>query len=277
MEHKALLQLLRLGGKLPCHREEICEETDDAIRLLYLQGFLVQNLLPGYYQLRNLLVRYLLLEDHEGSADVRPENLFRRNTNERVGQLLQDAESTLRWVLWSVFAKLGAEEVQRVLEAKQAQGELLATQLNKALLSWADSKGGKALRDDLGAMLAEQRKEFKAGNTLWAKVCLMMASDQPADEAETVPDHLRCIAYLTFAELSDVFMSVLEYAFSQEQRQDSRGKEFASRWRENLAKIQRLRNMVAHLRNVDFQDMEDMIRTLVSIRADLLGSILPAC
>ena len=50
-------------------------------------------------------------------------------------------------------------------------------------------------------------------------------------------------------------------------------------WQEALAKAARLRNQVAHLRNVRFQDMEDLARTLDRMRRDVIdygGWKLPA-
>jgi hypothetical protein len=50
-------------------------------------------------------------------------------------------------------------------------------------------------------------------------------------------------------------------------------------WQEALAKVARLRNQVAHLRNVRFQDMEDLTRTLDRMRRDVIdygGWKLPA-
>ncbi len=50
-------------------------------------------------------------------------------------------------------------------------------------------------------------------------------------------------------------------------------------WQEALAKVARLRNQVAHLRNVRFQDMEDLARTLDRMRRDVIdygGWKLPA-
>ena len=41
-------------------------------------------------------------------------------------------------------------------------------------------------------------------------------------------------------------------------------------WQEALAKVARLRNQVAHLRNVRFQDMEDLARTLDRMRRDVI-------
>jgi hypothetical protein len=41
------------------------------------------------------------------------------------------------------------------------------------------------------------------------------------------------------------------------------------RWRDSLSKVRRLRNRVAHHRNIDFQDMEDLAGTIESMRRDL--------
>jgi hypothetical protein len=59
---REILGLMRLGGKPQCLRPELLEEVNPALRQLYLQGFLVQNFLPGFYQLRNLTMQFLLHE-----------------------------------------------------------------------------------------------------------------------------------------------------------------------------------------------------------------------
>jgi hypothetical protein len=275
--HKLVLQLLRVGAKPLCQRQEVYELTDEALRSLYLQGLVVHNLLPGFYQLRNLLVRYLLLEEVPPRRNGAPRQLFRRFTNERMGQFLQDAESMLRAVLQAAFHDLGPGEVQRLLEAEQAERQLLSPDLNKALFAWAEAQqGGKALRESLAALLADWRKEFRTANTVWAKINAMMASDCVAGDAEPAAAHLRCVEYLTFAELSTVFLHVLKRRLAGAQGKEFNAAQIAERWREHLAKIQRMRNRVAHLRNIPFQDMEDITRTLVSMRNDLLRLGIPA-
>ena len=107
---RTTLALIRFGGKPRCPRPEILEEVDDGLRRLWLDGFIMPNLLPGYYQVRNLVARFLLDET------VIPELLFCRASNERTGALLQDAETMLRHVLASVFASMGVDIVRNRLE-----------------------------------------------------------------------------------------------------------------------------------------------------------------
>ncbi|GEM_PF-2086771 len=272
-EHNgSLIQQLSLGAKPPCHREDIYQETDGGLRSSYLKGVLVQNLLPTFYQLRNLLVRYLLLEQSYKSKGFCPKILFRRFTNERVGQLLQDAETMVRSVLSFQFQQLGEVKVREILSSKQADGEFMSADLNKALLTWAESTGGRDLRESLNSMLVEKRKEFRDANTLWEKAASRMAKDDVGKDKdkELLPDHVRCIEYLTLYELSVVFLDMLESIFTKRPKSDYEFGKLIERWRESLAKIQRMRNQVAHLRNIHFQDVEDIVRTIESMRKDLL-------
>ena len=122
------LALVRFGGKPLCKRVELIEETDDGLRRLCLNGFLAPNLLPGFYELRNLLTRFLLDES------MQLESLFRRATNERVGALLQDAEMMLRHVIASVFAVIGIDAAKAQLEKMQQPGEVIEEKLNEDIL-----------------------------------------------------------------------------------------------------------------------------------------------
>jgi hypothetical protein len=181
----------------------------------------------------------------------------------------------LRAVLQATFAEWGPGEVQRLLEGKQADNEFMPPELNKALLAWAEKEGGKELRESLNLLLVERRKEFRVANTVWAKVNAMMAGDRSLADAKPSAAHLRCVEYLTFNELGTAFLDVLERRLAGKQGKGINPAQFSERWREHLAKLQRMRNCVAHLRNIPFQDMEDITRTLVSMRNDLLQLGVP--
>jgi hypothetical protein len=267
---KKYLDLIRIGGKPPCLRTELLEEVNDALRNLCLLGFLSQNLLPRYYQLRNLTIRYLVHEPFEPWNGCGPKILFRRATNERAGQLLQDMETMLRAVLLSLFHLLGPDAVRALLEGKQSDNEFLSSELNRSLLEWANNAGGQDLKQGLNALLVEHRKAFKTTNSVWARVTIMMEKDGVEEDGHSLPHHLRCINYLTFGELGDVLVDQLDRVFPGAAVDDGVRGRLKERWRENISKVRRLRNRVAHLRNIDFQDMEDLVGTVESMRRDLL-------
>ena len=86
--------------------------------------------------------------------------------------------------------------------------------LNKALLEWADKAGGADLRKSLNDVLLKHRAAFRAGNSIWAKVSRMMASGENAEnQGPPLPEHLRCVNYMTFGELSDVLMELFDNVF----------------------------------------------------------------
>lgn len=261
------LALVRLGGKPPCHRADLLEEPDDALRRLALDGMLFPNLLPGFYQLRNLTVRYLVDERLAPRKPARLENLFRRATNDRVAQLLQDAEMMLRAVLRSVFAAMSEAEVRTLLESKQGDAELMPSGLNRALLEWAGKQEAPGLRESLNALLVEHRKQFRAQNSVWSRVERMMRED--ADEGGDMPVQERAVDYLTFAELSDFVVESLERVLPGPYRFASGLPAAKERWRDSLSKIRRLRNRAAHHRNIEFQDMEELAGTIETMRRDL--------
>lgn len=264
------LALLRLGGKPPCPRPEVLEEVDDALRQLWLQGLLAPNLLPGFYQLRNLTVRLLIYESTEPWNGFGPEFLFRRSTNERVGQLLQDVETMLRGVLLAVFHRLGAEQVETLLKGKQSDRDFMPADLNKSLLGWAEQQGGAEGKASLNRLLVQHRLAFKEGNSIWAKTQGMMAADILPDGVESAPVHLRCLDFLTFNELSVLLIDLLDDVFPSVPEGIEKNR-LRERWRENMAKVQRLRNRVAHLRNVEFRDLEGLVGMVEGMRNDLLA------
>lgn len=266
---RTYLALMRLGGKPPCPRAEVLEEVDDALRFLCLSGFIVPNLLPGFYQLRNLTIRFLICEPLKSVASDKPELLFRRSTNERIAQILQDVESMLRYVLLSVFGLIGQVEVRATLEKQQGENEFIPAELNRALLAWADGNGGLALRESLNSVLIEHRKAFRKSNSVWARVTRLMEEEETQGDSQPVPEHLRCLQYMTLRELSDVLIEHFERAFPRVPSPDAQ-RRLRERWRENLSKVLRLRNRVAHLRNVEFQDVVDLTRATESMRRDLI-------
>jgi hypothetical protein len=254
------IALVRFGGKPMCKRAELIEETDDGLRRLSLDGFLVPNLLPGFYQLRNLVVRFLLDES------IRPEFLFRRATNERAGALLQDAETMLRQVLTSVFSAIGVDAAKERLERLQQPGEVIDETLNAAIRKWSRENNSETSHKDLVEMLKEHREAFRSANSAWIVARKMMERDNMLDSGSP---HLHAIDYLTFDQLGTLLMGQMDEAFPRLVK-DFEKKQVRDRWQEAVAKMGRLRNRVAHLRNVSFQDMEDLTRTLERLRRDII-------
>jgi len=258
---ETILALIRFGGKPQCLRAELIEEVDDALRRLFLDGFIVPNLLPGFYQLRNLVVRFLLDET------VKPELLFRRAANERAAALLQDAETMLRQILTSVFGRIGAEDARRRLKAMQQPGELIDRELNRALLEWAKRNCSAEAAKSLDELLRQHRLRFKAANAVWATVTELVRQDGVLDE-ELLP--AQCIDHLTLDQLGRLVLDLMEHVFPRV-TDDLGKKRLRESWQEGVAKVRRLRNQVAHLRNVGFQDMEDLARTLERMRRDVIA------
>lgn len=81
---------------------------------------------------------------------------------------------------------------------------------------------------------------------------------------------LRCIDYLTFWELGEMLLELFDPAFPQLAANTSLKIVIKQKWRDDLVKIRRLRNRVAHLRNLAFQDMEDLAGTVEGMRKDLI-------
>jgi hypothetical protein len=113
---------------------------------------------------------------------------------------------------------------------------------------------------------AAELKEKGTATCLWLGP--LDACRTPAEQEGGLPPHLRCIDFLTFNELSDVLLSLLDDVFPGAP-QDIEKNRLKDRWRENMARIQRLRNTVAHLRNVQFREMEGLAGIVETMRNDL--------
>jgi hypothetical protein len=268
------LALIRFGGKPQCLRAELIEEVDDGLRRLCLDGFIIPNLLPGFYQLRNLVVRFLLDES------VQPELLFRRAANERAAALLQDTETMLRQVLASVFARIGADVAKTRLETMQQPGEVIDEDLNRAIMKWSRESCTEEARQNLVKIISEQRDVFKKAHSVWETAMHMMRQDGVSGDGSP---HIQCIDYLTVDQLGQLVLWLKDDVFprlnddsAKKQRKEPRFRsasepqDLIDNWREGVARVRRLRNQVAHLRNVGFQDMEDLTRTLERMRTDVI-------
>ena len=264
---KTQLRLLGIGGKLPCTRREIDQEVDDHVRLTFFRGVLAGNLLPGYYQFRNLTMRYLWSEIDDFGKPLSPLALLRGSANARVNQLLQDIEWSLRHLLARVLKNLGIDESRERLRKIRIVEKGITSEFTKKMLATAQAQGGSELRESLNKVLIQCRHETEANENLWEKVCHLYRKEFNIPDEQAEPSLSEVPAFLTLSELSNTLLSWKADVFSL---QTSHGESLPApeRWREYLARIQRLRNQTAHLRNVGFQDIEDLLANVRAIRTD---------
>jgi hypothetical protein len=255
------ISLLRFGGKPICARENISEETDDLIRFLCINGFLIPNLLPGYYQTRNLVIKYLLDES------TNPEILFRRATNERIGQLLQDIENMIRQITIYAARIIGYDGIRKILESSQLPNELLPNELFKLLMGWSKENTSEEGSKKFTELFTAQRNMFREKNTVWHSVSALMRKDNISSEKDNADAHIQCIEYLTFNELGLLLTKLLSIVFPN--AKESTPNKLKTSWTEGISRIRRIRNQVAHHRNVSFQDTEDLLITINSMRQDI--------
>ena len=271
---KAHLRLLCSGGKLLLHRPEIHLETSGEIRRLYLDGFLCANLLPGYYQFRNLLARYVV-EEQVGGAPA-PIELLRRSANGRVNELLQDVEVALRSMLRNVFRQMTPADVQALLEDIKTERKLFEKELQSTLLEWAGKlpvPAPDATKTELAKLLKEKREEFESSSNLWTKVCFVFSESLGRGvQAEPTPE--QTVGCLTFAELAAILQTLTERVFLDKPRSNRLIDSPKKRWPDYMTKVRRLRNEAAHLRNINFQDIEDLLDILNAIRRDQLDFLI---
>jgi len=263
------LRLLCSGGKILCQAPAIEHETDQSLRHLYFGGILTPNLIPGFYQFRNLMVRLLAMQQI-GWPHVASWVLLRKSSNTRISLLLQDLEITMRHLLTLCFVTLGEEKVKQGLQKVKTEEQSVSPELRKALSEWAQQKGGEDLRTELTRHLAEFSKEFESTHNLWARVCGLYAAEKGSNFEEGTEFPLERIAeFLTFNELSRLILGLCREAFDNWNREELGKQPPAKRWPAYLARLGRLRNQAAHLRNVTFQDMEDLLVTAKEMRRDI--------
>jgi hypothetical protein len=266
---KDYLQLLCSGGKVLCHAPGMEHETDQCLRHLYYRGLLTPNLIPGFYQFRNLTVKLLSMQ-YLGESQVSAGTLLRKSSHNRINVLLQDAEITLRQLLTRCFATIGVESSRQRLQKAKTEEQTISPELRKSLLDWAHLKGGADLRRELTRRFTEFSQEFDCTHNLWSRVCgLYAAEEDESQEAEAEPRLERIVDFLTFSELSNLILGLCGEAFENWNREQPGKQSPAKRWPAHLARLRRLRNQSAHLRNVTFQDMEDLLATLKEMRRDI--------
>jgi hypothetical protein len=271
---KAHLRLLCSGGKLILHRPEIHLETCDKMRRLFLDGFLCANLLPGYCQFRNLLARFVV-EEQIGVAPA-PIDLLRRSANSRVNELLQDVEVALRAMLRNVFRQMSPTDVHNLLQGIKTERKLFENELQPTLLDWASKIPGadpKAAKEDLAKLLKEKREEFEGTSNLWTKVCVVFSDSLGTGERKE-PTPEQTVGCLTFAELAAILQTLTSRVFLDKPRSNRLIDSPKKRWPDYLTKVRRLRNEAAHLRNIKFQDIEDLLESLNAIRRDQLEFLI---
>lgn len=173
----------------------------------------------------------------------------------------------LRQVLASVFGRIGLDAAREKLEGMQQPGEVIDKELNRALLGWAKQNCSAEAVKGLSDLLLEHRNRFKKSNSVWETVIQMMKQDKMAGNGSP---HIRCIDYLTFDQLGQLVLGLMEKVFPG-LTDDLARKRVRENWQEGVAKVRRLRNQVAHLRNVGFQDIEDLSRTLERMRRDVIA------
>lgn len=271
---KAHLRLLCSGGKLILHRPEIHLETCDKMRRLFLDGFLCANLLPGYYQFRNLLARYVV-EEQLGVA-LAPIGLLRRSANGRVNELLQDVEVALRAMLRNVFRQMSAADVQALLQGIKTERKLFEPELQRTLLEWVSQlpvPDPAVAKTEFAKLLKEKREEFEATSNLWTKVCAVFSDSLGTGERKE-PTPEQTVGCLTFSELAAILQKLAGRVFLDKPRSNRIVDSPKERWPDYMTKVRRLRNEAAHLRNISFQDIEDLLGILNAIRRDQLDFLI---
>ena len=263
------VRLLCSGGKVPWRAAAIEHETNNALRGFFFTGFVTPNLIPGFYHFRNLTVKLLAIREYVG-AEIASTTLLRRSSNARTNVLLQDAEISLRHLLACCFRQMGFDAVKQKLEVTKMDELPMTPELRKSLSEWAQQTGDEDLQQGLTKYLIEYTKDFHRTHSLWARVYGHHPSEIGGnDGAIQDPTVERIVEYLTFSELSNLIQSLCPEVFPNWGKETFGRQPPSKTWPTYLARIRRLRNQSAHLRNVTFQDMEDLLTTTREMRRDI--------
>ena len=267
---KSLVKLLNMGGKIQSHSPYCNQEPNESIRRMFLSGIVSPNLLPGFYQYRNLTVRLLALQSESESPSVDSLDLLRKYSNGRIGNILQDVELSLRLLALRCFTRMGSDAVREKLETTRTDEQAIPTDFRKSLLEWAKVNGGPDQQESLGRYITQYQKEFNAGHNLWSRIRELYATDMQIELADNVePPFAKTVSFMTFSELSNLILSLGSTAFPRWDGTDFSREPPGRRWPAYLALLGRLRNQTAHLRNVAFQDMEDLFTIVREMRKDI--------
>ena len=146
----------------------------------------------------------------------------------------------------------------------------MAPELRKSLLKWAEQTGGEDLQQKMAKQLTEYTSYFDRTHSLWARVCGHHSSETGSNPGSAQEPTLEWIVqYLTFNELCKLIQSLCPKIFPNWSTEKHGRQPPAKSWPAHLARLGRLRNESAHLRNVTFQDMEDLLKTTREMRRDM--------
>jgi hypothetical protein len=201
---------------------------------------------------------------------------LRRSANGRVNALLQDIEVALRAMLRNIFRQLKPADVQALLSDTKTERKLFEPELQRTLLDWVGELGTPAPQEakaELGKLLKEKREEFEANTNLWTKVCGVFSEGLgPGVQACPMPEH--AVEWLTLAELSALLQKLADRVLLDKPRSGRMIDSPKKRWPDYLTTVRRLRNEAAHLRNISFQDIEDLLDILNAVRRDQLDFLI---
>ncbi len=267
---KTLISLLNTGGKVRSHSPYCNQEPDKSIRRLFLSGVVSPNLLPGFYQYRNLTMRLLALQSEPGAPPVESLDLLRKYSNGRIGDVLQDAELSLRLLALRCFNRMGYTAVRDKLKATRTDEQAISPDLRRSLLGWAKATGGADQQRALGQHITQYQKDFEARRNLWTRVCGLYAEEIGVESSNDLePPLAKTVSFMTFAELSNLVLSLGTTAFPRWTGKELGKNAPGKRWPGYMSLLRRLRNQFAHLRNVAFQDIEDLITAVWEMRKDI--------
>ena len=116
----------------------------------------------------------------------------------------------------------------------------------------------------------EYTKNFYRTNNLWTRVCGLQTSEIGGNgDEKQEPTVERIVEYLTFNELAELIQSLCPKIIPSWGKEIPGHQPPSKTWPTHLARLRRLRNQSAHLRNVTFQDMEDLLTTTREMRRDM--------
>jgi len=180
-------------------------------------------------------------------------------------------------MLQTVFRKMSANEVKTLLKSVKTEKKLYEPELQTALFGWTKQIPASAsfnAQESLGRLLKAERFKFEVSANLWTKICEVFEESYGLNTPSVEPTPEQTVNFLTFSELSALLQSLEERVFLSESKSKLMITPPKKRWPDYMTKVRRLRNEAAHLRNISFQDIEDLLRILDSIRRDQIEFLI---
>ena len=190
--------LIRLGGKPVCPRTELLEEVDAGLRTLYLQGFLSKTCCPASTSCETLRHGF------SSVSSLVPKCYFaqrRMNGSASCFKTLNHAS----WRAPVCLQRPGRRRRSHASRKKAERGGIHAARVEQGFAGMGRQGRRRATCGRVSTSSSEAPCRVQGGELDLGKSVQNDGERRERREPRpTAPEHLRCVDYMTFGELSDV-------------------------------------------------------------------------